>query len=223
MGLALWLFALMGCETTGISSFRRRGTYLLSSRPPQAAPGETPDPPPPSDAGQDGGTSGDSGTQPPPSGQYLPQGYMPGAAPLAASVARCNATAPELTGDFHEDCVRWLNEYRWQCQRLPPLTRWNAGESCADQQAQYDHERNAPHAGFQANVGGCSARGQNEAPGWPEAQLLPGMLRMMWQEVDTPSGEQGHYLNMSNRTYTSVACGIYAASPSDATSVQNFR
>jgi hypothetical protein len=46
-------------------------------------------------------------------------------------------------------------------------------------------------------------------------------LSMMWHEVDTPSGQQGHYQAMSSKTFTKVACGINA-SATNVWAVQNY-
>ncbi len=46
-------------------------------------------------------------------------------------------------------------------------------------------------------------------------------LAMMWHEVDTPSGEQGHYVAMSSTTHTRVACGI-STSATNVWALQNF-
>ena len=47
-------------------------------------------------------------------------------------------------------------------------------------------------------------------------------LAMMWHEVDDPSGEQGHYENMSDEGYTRVACGLYVTE-GEVWAVQNFQ
>src|SRR4051794_16902197 len=53
----------------------------------------------------------------------------------------CQPTAPD-TGDYYADCVARVNQFR-ACVCLPPLTRWTAGESCADQDAAYDPSHSA--------------------------------------------------------------------------------
>ncbi len=65
--------------------------------------------------------------------------------PLAAPIPGCMPTALPSTGDPAEDCVRRINQFRWECQCLPPLARWTDGEACADQDAEYDSTR-TPHA-----------------------------------------------------------------------------
>lgn len=144
--------------------------------------------------------------------------------PLSAPIGGC---APELlpsTGDPYADCVARINQLRSECQCLPPLERWTEGESCADAQAQYDFEQNSYHAGFIDNI--CSPRGsaQNECPGWGSVgQVISGCLQMMWDEgPGEPFSAHGHYINMSNLSYTKVACGFYTTPGGSVWAVQNF-
>jgi hypothetical protein len=129
--------------------------------------------------------------------------------PLDAPVDGCRPAPPPSTGDPYLDCVRRINQFRWECQCLPPLERWTEGESCADQQAQYDADNNTPHKGFRDNV--CSPRGfaQNECPRWGSwDRVIGGCLQQMWDEgPGEPFSEHGHYINMSSQRYTRVACG----------------
>ena len=140
--------------------------------------------------------------------------------PLDEPIDGCSPDPLPSTGDPYEDCVRRINQLRWECQCLPPLERWHEGESCADQQAAYDAENNTSHGGFNAGI--CSPRGmaQNECPGWGSwPRVISGCLQMMWDEgPGQPFSEHGHYINMSNTSYTRVACGA-----GGGWFVQNFR
>ncbi|MGM0558928.1 MAG: hypothetical protein ACQEVA_21245 [Myxococcota bacterium] len=140
--------------------------------------------------------------------------------PLDAPIEGCSPTPLPTTGDPREDCVRRINQFRWECQCLPPLERWHDGEQCADEQATYDAENNSPHAGFRENI--CSPRGsaQNECPGYGTWDSVIGTcLQQMWDEgPGEPFSEHGHYINMSSTQYTKVACGS-----GDGWFVQNFR
>jgi hypothetical protein len=140
--------------------------------------------------------------------------------PLEAPIEGCSPTPLPSTGDPREDCVRRINQFRWECQCLPPLERWHEGEQCADEQAAYDAENNAPHAGFSEGI--CSPRGraQNECPGWGSwDSVIGGCLQQMWDEgPGEPFSEHGHYINMSSTQFTRVACGS-----GDGWFVQNFR
>ena len=144
--------------------------------------------------------------------------------PLDAPIPNCQPTPVPDTGDPYADCVARINQFRWDCQCLPALERWTAAEDCADEQAQYDSEQNDPHAGFRDNI--CDPRGsaQNECPGWGSvSQVISGCLQMMWDEgPGEPYSEHGHYINMTNSSYTRVACGFYTTPGGSVWAVQNF-
>jgi Cysteine-rich secretory protein family len=147
-----------------------------------------------------------------------------GDGPLSTPIVPCQPTPVPDTGDPYADCVARINQFRADCQCLPPLERWTDGESCADEHAQYDSEQNSAHAGFVDNI--CDPRGsaQNECPGWgSEAQIISGCLQMMWDEgPGEPFSEHGHYINMSNTSYNRVACGFYTTPSGSIWAVQNF-
>ena len=71
---------------------------------------------------------------------------------LGTSLPDCQVEPLPSTGDYHQDCVNEINQFRWQCQCLPPLERWPEGEACADQMAQYDYQNNVAHGGVMANL-----------------------------------------------------------------------
>jgi len=140
----------------------------------------------------------------------------------------CTPTAPN-TGDYAADCVARVNQFR-ACVCLPPLTRWTAGESCANQDAAYD-PANGAHAGFIAGI--CSPEGfaQDECPAWPsETQVVSGCLQQMFNEGPPPTATctgscyetHGHFINMTNTSYSMVACGI-ATVNGQITAVQDFQ
>ena len=140
----------------------------------------------------------------------------------------CMPTAPD-TGDYYADCVARVNQFR-ACVCLPPLSRWTSGESCADQDAAYDPSHSA-HAGFIARI--CSPEGyaQDECPGWSsETQVVSGCLQQMFDEGPPPTNPcdgscfemYGHFINMTNTSYTMVACGI-ATVNGQITAVQDFQ
>ena len=120
-----------------------------------------------------------------------------------------------------------INQFRCQCQHLPPLERWTDGEACADRMAQYDseHMSDGPHAAFQAGIRDAG-HGQNECPGWPSVDnTVSACFQQMWDEGPGDfygPPQHGHYLNMSSTTFTKVACGFYEGS-SGVYAVQNFR
>jgi hypothetical protein len=140
----------------------------------------------------------------------------------------CQPTAPD-TGDYYADCVARVNQFR-ACVCLPPLSRWTAGEPCADQDAAYDPSHGA-HAGFIAKI--CSPEGyaQDECPAWPsETRVVSGCLQQMFDEGPPPTNPcngscfetYGHFINMTNTSYTMVACGI-ATVNGQITAVQDFQ
>ncbi len=143
---------------------------------------------------------------------------------LDAPVANCAPDPLQTTGDPYADCVTRINQLRWECECLPPLRRWNEAEGCADQDAEYDSTRNA-HAGFIDNI--CSPRGsaQNECPGWRSTEhVITGCLQAMWDEgPGEPFSEHGHYINMTNPSYSMVACGFHETADGGFWSVQNFQ
>lgn len=140
----------------------------------------------------------------------------------------CMPTAPD-TGDYYADCVARVNQFR-ACVCLPPLGRWTSGEACADQDAAYDPSHSA-HAGFIAKL--CSPEGyaQDECPAWPsETAVVSGCLQQMFDEGPPPTNpcdgscfeKYGHFINMTNTSYTMVACGM-ATVNGQITAVQDFQ
>lgn len=144
--------------------------------------------------------------------------------PLATPIEGCSPEPLAPTGDPYADCVTRINQLRWECQCLPPLERWTQGEGCADQHAQYDSTRSA-HSGFIDRICEQSGWAQNECPGWRSTEhVIDGCLQAMWDEgPGEPYSAHGHYINMTNPSYTMVACGFHETSDAQVWSVQNFR
>ena len=144
--------------------------------------------------------------------------------PLSRPRANCTPAPLPSTGNLYDDCVARINQLRWACQCLPPLTRWRGGEQCARKHAKYDGKRGI-HTGF--NKGICKPAGlaQNECPGWPsKSGIIEGCLQAMWDEGPGKRfSKHGHYVNMSNPSYERVACGFAKSADGDVWSVQNFR
>ena len=154
------------------------------------------------------------------------QGFMADCSngPLSVPLADCQPEPLASTGDPYADCVTRINQLRWECQCLAPLQRWSEAEGCADQHAEYDSTRSA-HSGFRDDI--CSPRGwaQNECPGWGSIEnVITGCLQAMWGEgPGEPYLEHGHYINMTNPSYTMVACGFHETNSGSIWSVQNFQ
>ena len=162
---------------------------------------------------------------PPPPGDSGPNPGCPGGA-LAEPLPNCHPAPLPSSGDYYEDCVDRINQLRAECQCLPPLARWKGGESCADEHSEYDSEPGRPpHAGFQERICSPGGFGQNECPAYPSTAMLIGScLQAMWDEGPGEDfDEHGHYLNMTNSSFSEVACGLFTTPRGDVWSVQNFR
>jgi hypothetical protein len=157
---------------------------------------------------------GDSGSSDPTAGMSGCEG-----GPLPAPIAGCTPTPPPATGDFGQDCVDRINQFRLECQCLPPLQRWSDAEMCTDQQSSDDQSSGSAHGNF----GVCNEFAQNTCPNWPSQEdVVVGCLQAMWDEgPGEPFIEHGHYINMSSTEYSKVACGSFA-SASGVWSNQNF-
>lgn len=136
-------------------------------------------------------------------------------------------SAKEDTGFINEgwrdDCLAKINEYR-ATESLPPLAlAAQEKQTCAEEAAAADLAENSPHGHF----GDCGEFAQNSGPNfstsWQKdaSAVAEYYLKMMWEEEKAlvTSGERdpekkedypyiGHYLNMKNKSYTKVACGI---------------
>ena len=124
---------------------------------------------------------------------------------LTEPIEGCAPAMLPSTGDWGQDCVDRINQFRWECQCLPPLARWADAESCTDQQSANDQATNSAHGNF----GDCGEFAQNTCPNWgSESGVVDGCLQAMWDEgPGEPFIEHGHYINMSSDQYSMVACG----------------
>ena len=142
--------------------------------------------------------------------------------PLELPIEGCAPSVPASSGDPHQDCVDRINQFRAECQCLPPLQRWTGGEECANRMAEADHDSGNAHGA--ANSGLCQwGSGQNECPGWPSVDsVVDGCLQMMWDEGPGANfWAHGHYLHMSSTEKTHVACGFHDGA-NGTWAVQNF-
>ena len=119
-------------------------------------------------------------------------------------------------------CVDTINSYR-ATLGLPNYAEWNDEEACADTEAKSDSESGKAHGA----LGTCKEMAQDECPGWPGDdidQSIKDCLKMMWAEGPGDDfSAHGHYLNMSNKDYTSAACGFYVTPDGKLWAVQNFK
>jgi hypothetical protein len=142
----------------------------------------------------------------------------------------CKLSPPPSTGDIYQDCVDRINQFLTQCACLPALTRRKDGEACADQMAQYDASMNSAHAGAIAEI--CQPSGsQNECPGYSSnAQVIGLCMQQMWDEGPPPTDpctgscyeQHGHFINMTDKTVTKVACGFHTTEQGKVWAAQNF-
>jgi hypothetical protein len=116
---------------------------------------------------------------------------------------------------LRETCLNAINQYR-AGKGAPPLTQWEESESCVDSEASTDFETQKAHGSY----GKCQEHAQNACPNWEVSEAsLTKCLASMYAEG--PGG--GHYDNMMNTGYTSVACGFYSSTKTAGWMIQNFR
>jgi len=189
--------------------------------------GADPDPAPDPSSGDagvpDGGPALDAGTETDAGTDGGVESCVDG--PLATPIPSCSPDPVPSSGDVHEDCVARINQFRWQCQCLPPLSRWVEGESCTDGNAEHDSV-NGIHASFFDLPCGSGGRAQNECPAWPSNdRVIAGCLQDMWSEGPedgNPDTINGHYESMASTSYTRVACGFFTTPSGSVWGVQNF-
>ncbi|MBI1944779.1 MAG: hypothetical protein HYS27_03735 [Deltaproteobacteria bacterium] len=190
-------------------------------RPPEDAPPDQPPPdaPPPDEPPPDEPPPDEPPPDEPPPDE--PPAQCAGG-PLDLPIDGCAPAPLPSTGDAHQDCVTRINQFRAECQCLPPLQRWTSGEDCADRMAESDHDSGQAHGA--AGQGMCEwGSGQNECPGWGSVDdVIGGCLQMMWDEGPGENfWAHGHYLHMSSLEKTHVACGFFDG-PNGTWAVQNF-
>lgn len=148
------------------------------------------------------------------------------------------ASSESASEDWRDYCLEVVNAKR-ATEDLPPLKRANAErEKCVYEQAAKDMVAGKGHANF----GDCGESAQNTGPNvnpkWykTEKAIVDNYVNMMWDDEKAlvTSGERdpnkdsdysyiGHYLNMKNTRYTSLACGVaYSEDGSKAWFNMNF-
>lgn len=163
----------------------------------------------------DSGTSGADTTPPPPVDSGTPPPDDTGTTVVDTGPPSDPVAAARVT------CVDEINKYRATLS-LPPYAPWTSAETCVDGQAKKDSETGTAHSAF----GTCGESAQNECPGWPGPpdSMIKSCLAMMWAEgPGSDFSTHGHYLNMSNSSFTAVACGFYQTPAGDWWAAQDFR
>jgi hypothetical protein len=118
-------------------------------------------------------------------------------------------------------CVDAVNAHRASIG-LPPYSRWSEKEACSDNEAESDSKSGVAHGAF----GSCGESAQNECPGWPgpPETMIEDCLQMMWDEgPGSDYSAHGHYINMSNTSYTKVSCGFSVKEDGSVWAVMNFK
>ena len=109
-------------------------------------------------------------------------------------------------------CVDAINGYR-STLSLAALKDWSDSLDCFDRQAALDDAGNVAHSNF----GMCGEMAQNTCPDWTtdttlaaESKTLKSCILQMWNEgPGTDYSAHGHYINMTNKSYTKVGCGLH--------------
>lgn len=150
----------------------------------------------------------------------------------SSSSTLVSSSNSESVSSFEDLCVQLVNEYR-NTENIKPLARaTQEHESCTQNQAAEDLKAGVAHGNFSS----CQEKAQNTAPSINmkyysnEEIILTNYLKMMWEdekalvlEGETEYQKIGHYLNMKNDAYTTLACEIaYNADKSMAWMNMNF-
>lgn len=143
-----------------------------------------------------------------------------------------------------EACVAKINSLR-ATKGLPALARWKEVEPCVDEQATEDEKSGNAHGAWGSGKYTCNGSGQNECLG-AGVDGIEGCLDSMWGEKDqsgcagcdacadaynpscpncdfygmTTGDVCGHYINMSAKYFTKVACGFSSLGGWDAINFQ---
>jgi hypothetical protein len=186
-----------------------------------------------------GGSGGAGGASTTTSAGTMSAGTMSSA---ATSASTGSGTDPNEAARVA--CVGKINALRLT-KGLPPLARWTEVETCVDQQATEDEMSGMAHGAWGSGKYMCNGSGQNECLG-AGAAGIEGCLDSMWAEKDqggctgcdacadayNPScpncdfyGKNtgdvcGHYINMSAKYFTKVACGFSSLGGWDAINFQ---
>jgi len=109
-------------------------------------------------------------------------------------------------------CQETINTYRSSIS-LAPLAHWTDSAPCFSRQADLDFAAGTGHANF----GLCKESAQNTCPGWDSdttfsarVSTMKRCILGMWNEgPGEPYSAHGHYINMTNTSYTKVGCGFH--------------
>ena len=162
----------------------------------------------------------------------------------AATTSASTGSGSDPNEAAREACVAKINTLR-ATKGLPALARWKDVEPCVDQQATEDEKSGKAHGAWGSGKYTCNGSGQNECLGAGVAGI-EGCLDSMWGEKDqagcagcdacadaynpscpncdfygmTTGDVCGHYINMSAKYFTKVACGFSSLGGWDAINFQ---
>ncbi len=163
----------------------------------------------------------------------------------SSSSSSSSSGGPDPYEAQRQACVDKINALR-ATKGLPPYERWKEAEPCVDQQATWDEAHNDPHGAWGMKLyPTCNGSGQNECLG-QGPNGIEGCLDSMWGEKDqsgcsgcdacadaynpncpncnfygSMGGDVcGHYVNMSAKYFTRVACGFSSLGGWDAINFQ---
>ncbi|MBK9576498.1 MAG: hypothetical protein IPO40_05445 [Fibrobacteres bacterium] len=156
--------------------------------------------------GCDGKTSGSS------TGAEIPDTSKSESGPVVVKPAD-----PAAGAGLAAVCVQTINNYR-ATLGLAKLAEWTDSAACFSRQATLDDQANKGHANF----GMCKEAAQNTCPNWLADQAVGGVqgamercIESMWNEGPGEDySKHGHYINMTNKSYTKVGCGFHLQSGS---------
>ena len=112
-----------------------------------------------------------------------------------------------------------INQYR-ATRGAAALSPRTDRVNCANTAAASDAASNKPHGAF----GQCQESAQNECPGWQGSldQVVDSCAKAMFDEGPGEGPAHGHYRNMMDPGYRSVACGIHVTQDGRTWIVHNF-
>jgi hypothetical protein len=130
---------------------------------------------------------------------------------FGAVACSSDASSPTGSTDPYDSarqlCIDKTNGYRAQVGAAA-IARATDQEACTDGEAKSDFDSGKAHGAF----GTCKESAQNECPHWSgtPSDVVTSCLAMMFAEgPGSDYSAHGHYINMTNASYTRVSCGFY--------------
>ncbi len=129
---------------------------------------------------------------------------------------------------FYQDCVDRVNNLR-ALENLSPLVRDQGNEESADNDARANYEANIPHSSVSSDA-------QNECPTYPNTSLiLDDCIEKQMYYAEKLCYEKnpdscyldktcqcGHYVNITDNSFTKLACGLYETPNGKFKAILNF-